>query len=401
MSSPYLQPVPPPARIAALDALRGFALLGVVIQNLFDGSWPAPDESAFVSGVWFVFSGKFLTLFALLFGLGFGLQSERAQIHGNRFAGVYLWRQTLLLAIGVAHFLLLWGEQDVLRYYAVLGMLLIPFRRLAPWVLVTVAALSLSVSVFQRPIFTELSHVKLESGSLVPTAELRQLYARQQEAYRQGSYAETAALRTELFRTIHTPPRMAVTYPVGWSGVYATFLLGLLAARRRVLERPARFFWTLLAVALALTLLCAAAQAWIRYPRLTFPGPLFQGLAYGAAFLLLYRTKRGERWLHPFVWIGRTALSNYVLASLLVTVLYLGYGGGLYQRIPPVAAVALQTGLFVAQAVLSWLWLRRFPQGPLEWAWRSATWRKLQPGYGSRAGRLLNASVLSSRPTGD
>ena len=139
MTDAVLQPTAPQERIATLDVLRGFALGGILLMNMesfvgpvfqantgMDPGLAGADRIA--DGlVYFFIQGKFFTLFSLLFGMGFAMMAQRADVARRPFAALY-WRRSLaLLAIGLAHALLLWSG-DVLVTYASLSLLLLPFR---------------------------------------------------------------------------------------------------------------------------------------------------------------------------------------------------------------------------------------------------------------------------------
>ena len=137
-------------RIDVVDALRGFALWGIVIVHMveqFLGGYPPPGMSDYAVHTPLdlqvkllnraIFLSKFFTIFSLLFGLSFFIQMDRANRRGQSFAGKFTWRLVLLFFIGMVHNLFFRG--DILTVYALLGLLLIPFYRAPSWVLVTAA----------------------------------------------------------------------------------------------------------------------------------------------------------------------------------------------------------------------------------------------------------------------
>lgn len=141
MSDGSLRPVRPGERLEVLDALRGFALFGILLINmrLFSGWIYMPSElraslsTPLGDTFWFVHDWlalhKFYSLFSLLFGIGFAIQLARAEERGAPFAAVYARRMFFLFLFGLAHLLLLY-QWDILHLYAVCGVLLLAFRRL-------------------------------------------------------------------------------------------------------------------------------------------------------------------------------------------------------------------------------------------------------------------------------
>ena len=127
-------------RLASVDALRGFALLGILAMNIVGFAWPWPAYGnplrgggfeGFDRAVWFfnhlVFEGKMMTIFSMLFGAGLVLMSDRALARGASLRGVYYRRVLWLLCFGAVHAYLIW-DGDILFLYAECGLLLYLFR---------------------------------------------------------------------------------------------------------------------------------------------------------------------------------------------------------------------------------------------------------------------------------
>jgi uncharacterized protein len=394
-------PVPLRERINLVDVLRGFALLGVVLQNISDGGWahsPATPLDRFSDqALNFLCSGKFMPLFSFLFGLGFAIQLERAEKLRISFTSLYLWREFLLVFIGLAHVILLWGGQDVLIEYAVLSVMLLLFRRAKPRTLLLCVVLSLLAGANRNFLAERLKSVTGPGAiPMVTRADrmanranpiVRGVVEPMRESFARGSYPETVRGRAALFAMKHSSAyNLLGSYIVSAGSHFAMFLLGLYAGRRKLFhdarsKRP--FYWGLLWAGLA-----AAAFG---YPisrmlpegswrsLLGVSAERAQTAVYVAGICLLYTRPAGQRLFTPFSWLGRLGLTNYIGASFLVTTIYCGYGFGLYQRIGLTVALLLQLGLYIVQVGLSGLWLRYFQFGPIEWLWRSATWRKWQP----------------------
>jgi uncharacterized protein len=161
-------------------------------------------------------------------------------------------------------------------------------------------------------------------------------------------------------------PRRVLTWalPLGILGNLA-FVVAY-AASSRLLPSP-------------LTLVASVGQA-IGAPALCF--------TYAAGLTLLFQQPAWRRWLAPLAPLGRMALTNYLLQSLVCTTIFNGYGLGLYGQVGPAPLVALAVVIWLAQVPLSAWWLRRFQYGPVEWLWRTLTYLRWQPLQAARPTRL-------------
>ena len=402
-----LQPIAPAQRIVALDVVRGFALLGILLMNieffsrplqgLALGLDPQLAGADYVAG-WLVMAfvqGKFWTLFSLLFGAGFAVMLERAQARGGRFAALYLRRLLVLLLIGLAHALLLWAG-DILVPYALGGFLLVllfrgtPVPRLWKWGLVLYAV---------PPLLVWLSAAAVEAAKLDPAAAgqvlgemtgaasaLRADAAAAATVYARGSYAEATAQRWADFAML------AGWLPMILPAVLGVFLLGAWFLRSGLLRDPGahrRVFRRWLSIGLpAGALLAVLAMPLLVGSELTIPtfrlalgttlmsaASLLLCLAYLSALVLA--TLAGGRiagWLAP---VGRMALSNYLLQSLFFSLFFYGYGLGFWGAVPRAWQLLLALAFFLVQVLLSGWWMQRFAHGPVEWLWRSLTYLRV------------------------
>lgn len=397
-------------RIDAIDIVRGFALFGILAVNMAYFSHPiytllaglrtatTPLDRAVEFAIRFLAEGKFYPLFSLLFGLGLVLQMQRAEARGVAFVPLYLRRLAVLLLLGLAHAFLIWPG-DILATYALLGFVLLLFRARAPKTLLIWAGVLLALPV----LFMALSVAALEASRATPggaaeieraLAEMAADYAaRAAEAsrvYATGTYSEITAQRARDLAFF--APFQAFILP----SVLAMFLLGLFAGRRGIAQSiPAhRPFlrrvraWGL-GLGLPLNLIYAVTS---ELSERTVPSPLelvattslaaggpALSLGYAATLALLVQTPAWRRWLAPLAAAGRLALSNYLLQSLICTLIFYGYGLGLFGRVGAAAGLLLTVVLYLLQLSLSVWWLRRFQFGPAEWLWRSLTYGRRQP----------------------
>ena len=403
-----LTPVARQERIAAMDVLRGIAVLGIFLVNMplyvapsagfFDWEnnalWSDTADRLATLFIYIFAQGKFYTLFSFLFGLGFGVQMLRAaERHSPNFLSTYRRRLFVLLAIGVLHFTLIWWG-DVLHVYALLGFLLILFRNQTDRTLLTWAAcltfiplvLAIGGTTFERfgdkAIKADIDKKRAERKK---TSEER--LAKDLKTKATGPFIEILKIR------LRRDARQLGS-EIGWSTELLTsFLIGLWVSRRRILQEPQLYrpLLTKLAfIGLPVALLAAGADCVYGYLHPNEFPPLWRihlGLireflcrpviAFGyAALLLLIGIKS---WMSPFAAVGRMALTNYLLHSIVFTTVANSYGLGLYGKIHPIHGLALCFAFYALQLPFSIWWLRRHNFGPAEWLWRTLTYGEKQP----------------------
>ncbi|TSC25128.1 DUF418 domain-containing protein [Corallococcus sp. Z5C101001] len=412
-------PVELSERVHLLDALRGFALLGVFVSNSlswFSGRSLLPREEAqalvaspletTVNSLYaFFVDQKFITLFSFLFGLGFALQMTRAEARGASIVPVYRRRLAVLLGLGLVHMFALWVG-DILSTYALVGFALLLFRTrsdrtVLTWVAVLFVLLPLTLSVAQR-YGPELLHGKEAAEQAVKAT--REEEAAHRTAFLAGLSSDSVVTSQQAnarfaWENLPNPGR-----PIWLCIILGRFLVGLWAGRRRLMqdvERHRKLFvrvmaWGLgvggaiatLSLVLALRNKGAPAGPWgqasppawmVGMRTLREVGYLCMGMGYAAAFALLFQKERWRKVLGVLAPAGRMALTLYLMQSLVSVWLYDGWGLGLVGHTPPSLTVLLCLGVFAVQVVLSHGWLARFRFGPVEWLWRSLTYGRAQP----------------------
>ena len=402
-----LGPVGDAERIEVVDVLRGFALCGILFVNImwfkapgslggfgYEGS---PLDRLVAAGVFALAQGKFFTLFSFLFGCRASTQFLRAEERGAAagFPRRFLRRSAVLGLIGVVHIALL-SEGDILLVYAILGLLLLPLRHSRPETLLRWVKLLLVVPA----VVWLLLFGALALGRAFPdgaeeiavsdrgTEEAFRTEARTTTAaYLEPAFARTAATRVQIYA------RNAWIQLVLAPTVLAMFVLGLAAGRRdlarhavdhRALLRRVRT-WGLV-IGLPLAALLAAGMSLL--PTLSalmclalngaVAGPLL-AMAYAAGIALLWQRPGWQRWLRPLAAMGRMALTNYLLQSVIATLLFYGYGLGLARRVSPSLALVIAAAILAGQILISGWWMRRYRFGPAEWLWRTLTYGARQP----------------------
>ncbi|RUL82811.1 DUF418 domain-containing protein [Tautonia sociabilis] len=395
--------VPPEGRIVSLDALRGFAPLGILIANMpaFGQPWAAADAGLDLfpgrydrAADWLIQSlvvGKFNAIFSFLFGVGFALQMERADARGGGLA-VYYRRIASLFLVGIAHYVLLWNG-DILHSYAILGLALplVRWSRLLDAVLVVIACLLLTGELTHR-----YAALMLELPSSMGDVDPASRSAAQARLFEQGSYGEQVSYRwRELIRT-HLGESAYWWSLCNYGG---TMLLGYVAGRRGLFRdagRHAATFRRLAVGGLLLGFACGVVFAtgirsidrtvvtpWRVLVGLTFIlNRLSLVAAYVGGIVLLCRGDRGRRCLRPLAAVGRMPLTNYILQTVACTTILYSYGLGLHGRLGPLTATSLALVIYAVQVALSVLWMARYRFGPLEWAWRAVSYGRF-PGLAS------------------
>lgn len=401
-----------PHRIAALDLVRGVAVLGILTINVavFAGGSNGPlspaltgpagpaDEAAFAINL-VLFEGKMRGLFTLLFGASLLLFIERRDGSGDDGMRWQLRRLGWLFAIGYAHQLLLWSG-DILMLYAMLAPLALAGRHWSPrrLAVVAIAFFALWHAALALAGWPSLAAVEAVRAGTANAAMLADQTAAR-AAIAADAQAELAALRLPYAEMLAA--RFGET-------LYMPFLIALFALGETVplmllgmaLYRSGFFaggwtragLWQLALGGLAVGLPLAGAMTWWVWSR-GFPpeammfillgaaGPshLALTLAYAALLVLaapwLLATAIGRRLRAA----GQMALSNYLLSSLLMTFVFHGWGLGLIGTTGTLALCGYVVAVWLVLLGWSQPWLARYRQGPVEWLWRSLTERRVQP----------------------
>lgn len=406
---PSMSPLAPAERLTTLDVLRGFALLGILLMNMegmvgplitsgtgLDPALTGADRWADALIYLFV-QGKFFTLFSLLFGMGFAVMSQRAQDAQRPFAGLY-WRRSLtLLAIGLVHALLIWSG-DILVTYALLSMLLLAFREVSGRWLVWLAIASFLAplglmmgmgvmgTLMQSTPELAAAWKEAMSGQDKMIAEMLE---GQRQAFGSGTYWQATLQRAKDLG--FSLMNLMMVGPL----VFGMFLLGSWFVKSGAIAQPQtrpRLFrnlrWLALPAGLALVSISFTlhpTQSPTEFS-ITASTAFCLSMLGGALMCLGYmgwvvRALQSPAWRNALAWLapaGRMALTNYLLQSLVCTLVFYGYGLGYFEQLPRAWQIPFALALFGVQLLLSRWWLQCFRFGPLEWLWRSVTYAKPQ-----------------------
>jgi uncharacterized protein len=392
-------------RIATLDILRGVAVMGILAMNIVSFADvpaaylnPLAQTVAVRTGDLLVYAGNFLLvdgkmrgLFSFLFGASVLLIAERSQ------AGLVVRRLFWLLIFGALHFYLLWWG-DILIGYALLGFLALAFRNASPRALVLTAVILIAA---QFAIFAGMTAWSLSL----------------QEAMANSPDARTVEAWTQMTRDMAVPTdahraSVLALYLGSWSGIVEhqltdkTFfplvgvfvfgwetlgymLLGMAALKTGLLSgawEDRRYLkWALVCLAIALPVYVVALRFLFRaewaVPAIfmssfaaTVPVRPLMVVAY--ACLIILATRRGGALVERIAATGRAAFSNYLGTSIVMGLLFYGYGLGVFGKLGRIELLLVT--LAASGLMLAWSkpWLERYRYGPLEWVWRSLThWR--------------------------
>ncbi len=421
---PVFGPVKAFERVSSVDVLRGAAVLGILVMNIqaFGNVWPsytnplAGGGSGPVEiGTWWVahlfFDMKFMTIFSMLFGAGLALMAERAEARGSNFGGFYYRRLFWLLVIGAVHAYLIWYG-DILFWYAVCGVFIYPARRLRPVTLLIVGSILLLVVVpltlgFGMFVVPE---IKTAAAEAIAARDAGQELTEEQtdaiatwedfhpseekiqkeiEAYSSSSWIGQVAFRApmvvgfQIFGLLLFGWRIVGLMLIG----VALMKLGVFAARRSTL-----FYALCIAIGygVGLTIVWLGGRAMVEAQWDTLfmkQGGMFPnyfgslGVSMGHVGVIMLFCKSGAlRWLiDRLEAVGRMALTSYLTHSLVCTTLFYGWGFGLFATLSRFELMGVVLSIYIAQLIVSPIWLRRFRFGPGEWLWRSLTYGAAQP----------------------
>jgi uncharacterized protein len=388
-------PLPVRERIQALDVLRGVAVAGILLANVlvfFGLTFMPADRVAalptvaadriaqFLEHV-FV-DGKFYSIFSLLFGIGFGIQLSRG---GDAALPRFKRRLRILLAIGAIHAFLIWAG-DILMLYALLGFTMPWFARksnraLVRWTVILLAVpTALYVVALAVWMLVGFGAAQTPPGAGAPPNILRFFEAMGRGGLKDafiGNLVFLGGRWADLFITVRFPK------------VLGMFVLGLWTVRAGLALSPSDHRatlvrWSVLGWAVGLPANIIAAWAFERWQYIPpSPGALLgvamQGvgipmLALGYAATVALLVVDGRRFITVFAPVGRMALTNYLMHSIICVVLSYGFGFALWWRVGASTAMAIAAAIVVVQIPLSAWWLSRHRFGPVEWIWRRLTY---------------------------
>lgn len=406
-----LAPVQAKEREVFMDVLRGFAILGIFIANLNGFSWyreglPAsgpyllPEADRSMSFLHHMFiEGKFYSIFSLLFGWGIALQFKRAAANGINALPTVRRRLLFMLLLGAAH-LLIWPG-DIVFFYGLLAFLLLPLRKFSNKVLlITGVILVLSPILLYWlkmtwPVLNYPSKLLINTGIKVDGAIMN---IKSEEEFlglmKTGSWFDQLKMNISGFFFRYQYLIFVSRVPK----VLGMFLIGYVLGRSDFYKNIAQHRKLIYAIIIAGLLIGLPANYFLARQMQDHMGDYFGlkmngwyqtiayalgvaplALAYVGLFMLFFQTVVGKKILAVFAPAGKMAFSNYIMQSLIGNYVFLGAGLGYMWKVGPVYYTIFGVLVFIGQIIISTIWLKYFNYGPVEWLWRSATYKRWQP----------------------
>jgi uncharacterized protein len=402
-----VRPVSSSERLFSLDLIRGVALLGILIMNMpgfatsFYSGLSGSDQwlnwwdewTAMLRNV--LLSGKFNSMFSLLFGIGFTIQLERLlDRRGAAGVRIYMRRLAGLFLLGALHMLVFWTG-DVLHMYALLGTLLVFLRHRSDRTIVILIVLCMLF-----PIALGLVKMWIVDAAYIEHLEIafNAWLASNDAAYGRGSFID--AMHEHMRETwfLYTDP-VSIEYTISFYVQLATTMfIGFLIGRHRVVQRIPELMpqlirlqhWSL-GIGIGSALLLAYGEKTVS-PIDVSAKSIVVSLSYAVCRIALMsfyvtsliRLTQDPTWrlrFLPIARVGRMPLTNYLLQTAIATTIFYGWGLGFWNGGGPLVWLLLALAIyFIVQVPLSGWWLARFEYGPMEYLWRAMTYGRAQAG---------------------
>lgn len=399
MNGNTLSPISHSDRIVSIDLLRGVAVLGILIMNIQHFSMPTAayinpgaygDLTGLNKWVWIIShilaSGKFMAIFSMLFGAGVLLFTGRAEAKGLNSALLHYRRMGWLLIFGMMHGYLLWTG-DILVSYSLCGMLVFLFRNKRPVTLIWIA-----LPFFLFPILldfffigsisqwsTEAYQFTMESWN-PNTASIEHHL----DEYRSGWLGQMGPrIQGTLF--MQTSYFMMQSF---WRAM-AMMLLGMALYKWQVFSavRSSRFYLKMILIGLSVGFLLTGLGVILNFKnqwvmefsmffgeQFNYVGSVGTALGYTGLVMLLSKSMRCAGMKSRLSAVGRMAFTNYILMTIIGTLIFYGHGLGLYGSVERKFQIILVLAIWILILIFSPLWLKRFRFGPLESLWRGLTY---------------------------
>lgn len=389
-----LEPIQAQERLFEIDALRGFAVLGILLVNMLSFAspwesilganwWENPRDAGAETFITLFGMGKFLTLFSFLFGFGMVIIKERAEARGQRFVPLYLRRLLALLVFGALHALFIWYG-DILFLYAQVGFALLLFHRVSAKVLYILGLVFVGLFMGMIMLFSLSAYVAY-AFDLMPPLNSEAMAQLTIDTYAGGTFAEITQYRIDEFLSALGTNIMFMPETFG------LFCLGAAVAKSRVFHDVGanlKFFRRVQIWSLAIALLLLAfffgmeslvkGEVSLYFDTLDSVGvytwSTFVFAFYASSLVLFMQRPLGQKLMRPFATAGRMAFTLYILQSVVFTTVFYGYGFGLYGEVGPFAGLMLTFAAYPVLLLIAHFWMKAFRYGPLEWIWRAVTY---------------------------
>jgi uncharacterized protein len=389
MTGSLLQHPEAPQRVLLVDALRGFALMGLFLVHsieLFELYWQNPVESKVHDVIFFLFAGKAYAIFAMLFGISFFIIMDKQAQKGVDFRLRFAWRLLILFALGTLNSMVYSGE--VLQVLAFYGFFLILMYRVPTKWLIVLAIFFLLTPNLIYHYWAAIQNLPGANDRLMSSV----LYEHTGEMWTKGSLTEVLAFNV----TTGSLAKWFFFFD-GARGLqlFGLFFIGLVLGRIGFLVTPTKYTH-MRKIGFVVAALMAIALFWLQ-KYLSQPDVKALWPATGKAkwlldemingyfcvafmailvlgFIAIYLKPLGQKVLDVLAPVGRMSLTIYVSQSLCGVPFFYGYGLGMYDKLSQAEALLIGIVFFTLQVLFAHWWLKRFYYGPLEWVWRAATY---------------------------
>lgn len=389
----------PKKRINSIDALRGFALFGILLFHCMEHfdlmltpviespTWQMIDDIVFGT-ITFLFAGKSYAIFSLLFGLSFFMQMDSQADKGVDFRLRFVWRLTILLLLGYLNGIIYMGEFFVV--YAILGVFLIPLYKVpTKWLIPICILLFLQIPDIIN--FVSLLNNNTPNEPTDAVTYMNQLYATCADIYTNGSL--TDVLKFNLWQG-QAAKLLWIFNNARYPQLIGLFIAGMLIGRygihkseekmvkysRKTLPYSITGFVIFYAVVLLLPYLGIDGFA-LQVGTTLFKmyANLGMMMIYICGFTLLYYKTKARKVLDKIAPVGRMSVTNYMAQSVIGVCLFYGFGANFAVQLSFLQCFLLGLLIYAIQVAYSNWWMKRFYYGPVEWMWRIFTWFKPIP----------------------
>ena len=394
-----IAPVLKKNRVEILDVIRGFAIFGIIIANI--QSWsgykfipfeqlatlPYYDYNELLKYLFMFFiDTKFYTLFSILFGIGFYLQFNKQRDNQDPFMKTYRKRLALLMMFGAIHSFFWSG--DILLIYGAVGLVFVFFRNLEPKTIFKLSIffyfIWLAYDIIFAIYFPHLLEYKALAYKTYPDISPADLTS----VFQNGSFLDILQMNWHnlYYRYIDLIPSGRLTK------ILALFLFGFYLMHINYFTTYAKskkllvVFFSLGVIFTYFSYEIGGSMSSfshnlsnVAYKALAVSGQIFLALAYISILAILDDLTFFKKFFHLFAMVGRMSFTSYLMHTLFGYIIFYPFLGGLFGTMGILQISFLALGLYAVQIVFSFVWLKYFSFGPLEWIWRCLTYGKLFP----------------------
>ncbi len=396
-NSSLTKPTKKDNRIDLLDVYRGFAIFGIFVVNIvimnstflnqdeFAKQWTSNIDQVSKKILQIFFYTKFFPIFSLLFGLGISMQALKLKENNKTFSFLAR-RMFILFVIGVLHIIFIWSG-DVLNLYAILGLLVSFLLSRSNKVILILSGFFLLFPFYDQIFSSIFEILYYNPGSYLENyngAEVNRVIS-------QGTYSEGIKLRV-LEYMANIPMLFGFLGPIALS----MFLLGIYLGKNKIYKSLKSFIKKISLLVIIITVLTNIYRMAFLFLlpqyeiynnenfrpyfiKLMVVSDVITGIFYLWIIGWLWYNTKLKYYLKPFKYVGRMALTNYIMQSLIGLIIFSSIGFALYETLSPSETLISALAVFCFQVVFSKIWLTFFKFGPLEWIWRCFTYKKILP----------------------